>query len=243
MTNVLSLFAGIGGFELGLERAGMTIVGQVEIAPYCRRVLAKHWPEVPKHDDVRTAARWWSSQPRPHVDVVCGGFPCQDISSANVVGRGAGLAGRKSGLWSAFADVVESVRPRWVLVENGPEWRNWTPAVRSDLHELGYGTGALVLPAGALGAPHRRPRVFVVADAHGEGEPLRALHAQVARLRAVPVGSGRWTPGTRPVGVADGIPERMDRLRVLGNAVVPAVAELLGRLVLDELDDVAAVSA
>lgn len=91
--NVLSLFAGIGGLELGLERAGMTVVGQVEINPYCQQVLAKHWPDVPRHNDVRTAVEWWESETRPNVDVVCGGFPCQDISNA---GARRGITGPKS---------------------------------------------------------------------------------------------------------------------------------------------------
>ena len=80
--NVLSLFAGIGGIELGLERAGMTTVGQVDIDPFCRRLLAQHWPGVPQHDDIRSASEWWASEPRPFVDVVCGGFPCQPFSNA-----------------------------------------------------------------------------------------------------------------------------------------------------------------
>src|SRR5690606_23421248 len=80
--NILSLFAGVGGLELGLEWAGMRTVGQVEIDPYCQRVLAHHWPDVPRHDDVNTAPHWWRSEPRPPVDVVCGGFPCQPFSLA-----------------------------------------------------------------------------------------------------------------------------------------------------------------
>lgn len=94
--NVLSLFAGIGGLELGLERAGMNVVGQVEIDPYCVRVLAKHWPDVPRHDDVRTAAEWWLSQERPEVDVICGGFPCQPFSTAGLRG---GLADEHGPTW------------------------------------------------------------------------------------------------------------------------------------------------
>ena len=94
--NVLSLFAGIGGLELGLERAGMTVVGQVEIDPWAQQVLAKHWPDTPRHDDVRTAPEWWLSKERPTVDVVAGGFPCQDLSLA---GKGAGITGERSGLW------------------------------------------------------------------------------------------------------------------------------------------------
>ena len=80
--SVLSLFTGIGGLDLGLERAGMTLVGQVEIDPFCRAVLARHRPEVPRHDDVRTTGAWWATRPRPTVDVIAGGFPCQPFSAA-----------------------------------------------------------------------------------------------------------------------------------------------------------------
>lgn len=80
--NILSLFSGIGGLELGLEQAGMNTVGQVEINPWCRTVLEKHWPTIPRHDDVQTAITWWESEQRPDVDLICGGFPCQDISNA-----------------------------------------------------------------------------------------------------------------------------------------------------------------
>lgn len=104
---VLSLFAGIGGIELGLERAGMTTVGQVELDPYCQRVLARHWPEVPRHDDVRTAPEWWASEPRPAVDVICGGFPCQPFSTA---GLRRGVADDRWG-WPWMADVIRAVRP------------------------------------------------------------------------------------------------------------------------------------
>ncbi len=87
--NYLSLFSGIGGLDLGFDRAGMSCVGQVERDPFCQRVLAKHWPEVPRHDDVRTAPDWWLGTARPAVDVVVGGFPCQPFSTA---GRRQGVA-------------------------------------------------------------------------------------------------------------------------------------------------------
>ncbi len=112
--NVLSLFAGIGGLELGLERAGMTTVGQVEIDPWCRQVLARHWPDVPRHDDVRTAPDWWASTERPPVDVVCGGFPCQPFSTA---GLRRGVTDERWG-WPWMADVIRMARPRYVVVEN-----------------------------------------------------------------------------------------------------------------------------
>jgi DNA (cytosine-5)-methyltransferase 1 len=229
--NVLSLFSGIGGLDLGLERAGMTVVGQVEIDPWCRKVLAKHWPEVPRHDDVRTAAEWWGGRRAP--DLVCGGFPCQDISNAHTNGIRAALAGDKSGLWYSFAAIVAALRPRWVIAENVAAWRRWVPGVRADLAGLGYASVPVEVPAGSRGAPHPRPRVFVVAYADSEGESLRAIHAEVAGLRPVPRDGGHWRePFAGPVRVADGLPARMDRLRGLGNAVVPQVAEHIGRLIL-----------
>lgn len=112
--NVLELFAGIGGLSLGLQRAGMRIVGNVEINPYCRAVLARHWPEVPSHDDVRTATTWWRSRPRPRVDVVAGGYPCQPES----------LAGKRRGTddprwrWPHIANLIDQLRPTYVIGEN-----------------------------------------------------------------------------------------------------------------------------
>ena len=106
-----SLFAGIGGFDLGLERAGMVCKWQVEIDEYATRVLEKHWPTVRRWNDVRT----FPPEGDWNVDVICGGFPCQDIS---VAGKGAGLAGARSGLWYEFARIIRHIRPRWVIVEN-----------------------------------------------------------------------------------------------------------------------------
>lgn len=232
--NVLSLFSGIGGLDLGLERAGMTTVGQVEIDPYCLRVLTKHWPEVPKHDDVRTCVEWWGSEPRPTVHVIAGGFPCQDISSAHTNGVRLGLHGEKSGLWRYFEIVVDAIRPRWVIVENSPDWWKWTPRVRSDLYGLGYGTAALRLSAGSFGAPHRRPRSFVVAHADGQGEPLRALYEKASELRPIPRSRGHWWNAfAGAFRVAHGLPDRVHRLRGLGNAVVPQVGEYVGRLIVE----------
>ena len=230
--NVLSLFAGIGGLELGLERAGMTTVGQVEIDPYCQRVLARHWPEVDRHDDVRTTAAWWDAQPRPTVDVVCGGFPCQPFSEA---GRRLGTDDPRWG-WPWFADVVRAVRPRYVVVENVAALLRHTEAfgsVLGDLATVGFDAEWSVLPACAMGAPHTRERLFLVAHPAGKrGE-------QRGRVELAEVGNQErhlhhWQAVAEPHRVADGIPRRMDRLRTLGNAVVPAVAEHIGRLIVED---------
>lgn len=158
--NVLSLFAGIGGLELGLERAGMTVVGQVEINEWCRRVLAKHWPDVPRYEDVRTAAEWWLSEERPPVDVISGGFPCQPVS----------LAGRRRGqdderwLWPAMADTIRVLRPRYAVMENVPGLLvRGMGDVLGDLAAIGYDAEWRIVSAASIGAPHLRRRVFIVA--------------------------------------------------------------------------------
>lgn len=157
-----SLFSGIGGLELGLERAGLgPVVFQVERDPFCQAVLAKHWPNVPRFNDVREVG----AANLPRVDVLCGGFPCQDVSAA---GKGAGLAGERSGLWYEFARIVDELRPGLVVVENVTSGkRRWLPAVRRHLHMLGYDSSAVALSAADAGAPHLRRRVFVVAHAFG----------------------------------------------------------------------------
>lgn len=228
MLTIGSLFAGIGGLELGLERAGLGPVRwQVEIEPFCRTVLAKHWPNTTRYSDVREVGEGLEA-----VDLLCGGFPCQDLSNARTNGTRAGLDGDKSGLWREYRRIAGLIRPRWIVVENIAAWHRWLPVVRRDLDALGYASVPLELPAGAVGAPHERPRIFVVAHAHGEGEPLRAIHAEMAGVRAL--SGALWNLGrTPPRGfrMDDGIPRGMDRRRALGNAVVPQVAEAIGRLI------------
>jgi len=156
------LFAGIGGFSLGLERAGMTCAWQVEIDPYATAVLNKHWPDVPKHDDVRTfpPAHTHTHTQDFSVDLICGGFPCQDIS---VAGKGAGLTGERSGLWNDFARIIRTVRPRWVVIENVPALTaRGLGTVLGDLAEIGFDAEWHCIPASAVGAPHRRERIWIV---------------------------------------------------------------------------------
>jgi DNA (cytosine-5)-methyltransferase 1 len=248
-----SLFSGIGGLELGLEWAGLgPVLWQVELDPFCRAVLAKHWPNVTRFNDI--------TQPRdyPHVDLICGGFPCQDVSDA---GARRGLKGERSSLWWYFAKVVEVVRPAWVVVENVAQGavHLWLPTVRRHLCELGYRATPVRLSAADVGAHHLRRRVFVVAHAHGDGKSARAVDAEMARLskslgnshgdgrvdgarsghagRPEPAEGGWWAPEPAVGRVAHGVPGRLDRrrLRALGNAVVPQCAEAIGRMICNDM--------
>ncbi len=292
--NVGSLFSGIGGFDFGLERAGMRVAWQCEADPFCRRVLARHWPDVPCYPDVRELRN------AERVDVLCGGFPCQDLSYA---GKGAGIDGARSGLWSEYARLIGELRPGYVIVENvAALLARGLERVLGDLATLGYDAEWDCLPASAFGAPHRRDRLWLVAYPEGaewgdaqlqgvaptgeraaeSGERSGALPGarDVADAEGLPVGArlredeprgvGRGRPGDGggededvqdaderalqpwrvggriaqtggsewwavepPVGrVAHGVPDRLDQLAALGNALVPQIAEWLGRMIL-----------
>lgn len=224
---VLDLFSGIGGFSLGLERTGgFKTVAFCEIDPFCRRVLAKHWPEVPCHDDVRTLH---GLQYGP-IDVVCGGFPCQPYSSASR-GRRKG-AGDDRALWPEMLRVVAESSPSWVIGENVTHIESMDlERVVSDLEAIGYGVGALEIPACAVGHDHRRPRIWICSYAYRDGKPDLPLNAEVARLSR---GDGFVASHSR---AAHGLPRGMDAYRrsALGNAVVPQIPELIGRAILESL--------
>lgn len=219
-----SLFTGIGGLDLGLERAGMEIRWQVEIDPFCRAVLEKHWPHVPKYGDIREVK---GDELEP-VDLICGGFPCQPIS---VAGRRLGEADPRW-LWPEFARIVRVVRPKYVLVENVPGLLvRGMGGVLGDLAALGYDAEWDCIPAAAVGAPHLRDRVFIVAYPHGYDLQTRVFEPSRARATKP---STRWGPDKPGVDRAlDGVPRRVDRLRALGNAVVPQVAEWIGRMIME----------
>jgi DNA (cytosine-5)-methyltransferase 1 len=319
MMRVLDLFSGIGGFSLGLERAGMRTVAFCEINPFCRRVLRKHWPEVPIYDDIRQLTARRLAADGIAADVLCGGFPCQDISNA---GRGAGMDGERSGLWAEYARLLGELRPRYVIVENvAALLGRGLGRVLGDLAALGFDAEWHCIPASAVGAPHRRDRIWIVAydasrgeqdephrSSHPEGQPVGAVdrasdriesghsaersehHRGSAPVLAPPVadalgaglegrarlagylaiqlaasqrggalpdadeqhrrpgesqgsgrrlaygseaGDGSWWFSEPDVGrVANGVPSRVDRLRAIGNAVVPQIPELIGRAIL-----------
>jgi DNA (cytosine-5)-methyltransferase 1 len=238
--NVLSLFAGIGGLDLGLERAGMTVVGQVEIDPFCLSVLAKHWPEVPHHDDVRTAVEWWRSGRRPPIDLVCGGFPCQPTSEA---GLKLGTADERW-LWPEMALIIEALHPEWVVWENVPGLRTrGLDIVHSDLLRLGYRHRVGWASACAVGAPHARRRLFGISHTTGVGrstgwpEPCHLDQATGQEPRSEAVRVAQWPDEPRMDRVAYGISRGVDRRTALGNAVVPQVAEYIGRLVMQAAEN------
>lgn len=162
-----SLFTGVGGLELGLEWSGLgRTAWQVESNRKVWPVLERYWPGVQRHADAREVG---VANLAP-VDLICGGFPCQDVSSA---GKRAGLSGDRSGLWHEFARVVTEMRPWWVVVENVTSGAiKWVDPVRGALEELGYASLPVTLQASDLGAPHRRSRIFIVAS-NGDHRRLR----------------------------------------------------------------------
>ncbi len=235
---VLSLFSGIGGLDLGLERAGMTVVAQSEVDPYASRVLRKHWPDVPNLGDITKITEADLERLGP-IDLVCGGFPCTDLS---VAGKQEGMGqGTRSGLFWEMARIVRLVRPRIWLMENVSALLGrgeWMGALLGEISASGIFQRVEwdCIPAAAVGAPHERDRVFVVADTSSDGwetrsQYFRILSSTKRRNR------GTWNdkrvdqPGIERM--ADGVPSRVDRLRGLGNAVVPQVAEHVGRIIME----------
>lgn len=166
MRRHVDLFSGIGGFALAASWAGYQTVQFVEIDRFCQQVLHKHWPEVNIHDDIRT---FDGTSLAGTIDLLTGGFPCQPYS---VAGKRAGESDDRA-LWPEMRRVIAEVRPRWVVGENVAGFVSMgLDDLLADLASLGYETGALVVPAAAVGAPHRRDRIWIVA--HAEREPVRA---------------------------------------------------------------------
>jgi DNA (cytosine-5)-methyltransferase 1 len=233
---LLDLFSGVGGFSLGLERTGgFKTVAFCEIDPFCRRVLAKHWPEVPCYDDIRELTAERLTADGIAVDAICGGFPCQDISSA---GKQAGLAGVRSRLWRAMARLIGEIRPSYVILENSSELlRLGAGEVFADLAALGFHIQWDCIPACAVGAPHGRDRIWIVAHAPQE-QGVHQPNIGYEFRRWLSDNRDAWvscpweTSSAAVCGVDDGIPDRVDRTGALGNAVVPQIPELIGNAIL-----------
>lgn len=237
---VLDLFSGIGGFSLGLERAGMETVAFCEIEPFQRAVLAHHWPDVPCFEDVTTLTKEdLVDAGIIAVDVICGGFPCQDLSTS---GSRLGLDGERSGLWREILRLVGELRPDFLVMENSPELLDgWFSDVLGPLAALGYDAEWECIPANPIGSPQWRDRVWVVAypSSFGQSRPgglLNAIHptpdafgeasgiVDAFQRRALPFVCERH----------DGVPAWLaqHQLSALGNAVVPQIPEIIGRAIM-----------
>lgn len=272
--HVLDLFSGIGGFSLGLERTGgFKTVAFCEIDKKAQLVLRKHWPDTPIFNDVCALTGDLLNAAQLHVDVIAGGFPCQDISLA---GKGAGLAGERSGLWAEFHRLIREIKPCYAPIENVSALRSrGLEDVLWSLFEIGYNAEWHCIPASAIGAPHRRDRIWIVAHPRHRGwrnvcpskeqkneererskntdkvggssaksafaadalcqglERQRALSGRIAQ-ELKNTSYARWWNLEPAVGrVAHGISGRVDRLKQLGNAVVPQIPQLLGQAILD----------
>jgi DNA (cytosine-5)-methyltransferase 1 len=219
---VLDLFSGIGGFSIGLERAGFETIAFCENNADCQRVLAHHWPEVPIFGDVceLTADRLGR-----RVDLITGGFPCQRWSTAS---RGRP---RARDLWPEQRRLVEELRPDWVSAENVPGiGHDGVDRVSSELESLGYRVWPFDLDTALPQRQRGRIRFIWLAYANRDGEPRRSKYAEVACVRPIP--RRREADHRPPLGMDDGLPQRMDRLHGLGNALTPTIAELIGRAIL-----------
>ena len=273
-----SLFSGIGGLDLGLERAGMRVIWQSEIEPFACRVLKKHWPEVPNYGDIKKIE--WEKVERPNV--LCGGYPCQPFSTA---GKRKGEEDPRH-LWPWVREAISRLRPDYAILENVRGHLTMGGlSVIGDLAAVGYNAEWRIVSAASVGANHRRDRIIIVAypdnagdrtprsDINGDGSATEQERQNVAQFGTSGRGSGMadaagarreafnvqteadgtenafylslrerrlyaWWETEPDVGrVANGIPNRVDRLRGLGNAVVPQVAEVIGRLVIEHANN------
>lgn len=221
--NVLDLFSGIGGFSLGLERAGMHTVAFCEANERKRAILARHWPHVPCFPDVATLSG--DSLGGLAIDLVAGGFPCQDVSHS---GRRAGIEGQRSGLWAHFSRILRLLEPKFALVENVPGLLSrGMGTVLADLAAGGYDAEWDCIPAAALGAPHLRARIWILAYPRGFRDEA---HDTVFAGRSELVVHPAWPAEPEASRVDDGFPGWM--VGAAGDAVVPQVVETIGRAIM-----------
>ena len=242
---VLDLFSGIGGFSLGLEAAGMETIAFCEFDKHAQKVLKKHWPCVPIHDDIRTLD---GKQYRGTVDVICGGFPCQDLS---VAGKQAGFDGERSSLYTEMLRVISECLPRYAIFENvtgllAGESGRWFGQFLYDLASIGYDAEWHCISASELGAYHHRDRVWIIAYPNGERgqgcaketdkikQYIQQLNGSIQGVREL--SHSNESPLLR---TDDGLPGRLDRslarqrIKRLGNAVVPQIPEAIGLAIME----------
>jgi DNA (cytosine-5)-methyltransferase 1 len=232
-----SLFSGIGGFDLGLENAGMKVIWQSEIETHCCAILKKHWPDIPNLGDVKKIN--WSTIEHP--DVLCGGYPCQPFS---VAGLRKGQYDERN-LWPYFSEAIRTIRPKYAIMENVRGHLSLGfKEVLQDLSDIGYDAEWQVIPASAVGAPQKRERLFIVAypkkllsnvgnnNLQSSVKPKTFSKPRNSNRKTNEESRPRWKNEPNVGRVADGIPFRVDRLKGLGNAIVPQVAQLIGERIL-----------
>lgn len=257
---VLDLFSGIGGFSLGLERAGMETVAFCEIDPHARKVLKKHWPEIYIHQDIRDIGitevpvniiEDSVNDMLRNINVICGGFPCQGASTANTNGKG--IDDERTGLWSEYFRLIKEIKPRYVIAENVPNLRNRGLAkVIKDLSSVGYVGRFDVISARAFGAAHQRERLFIVATHSDNNGFIREAYAESTqnskkfwesnrRTKRPFMQGAKWPAEPRLDRVVHGVSDwsredrnaRKERIKQLGNSVVPAIPEWIGRQIIE----------
>jgi DNA (cytosine-5)-methyltransferase 1 len=238
---VLDLFSGIGGFSLGLERAGMKTIAFCEIEEFPRKVLRKHWPDVPIFNDVRELH---AEDITGTVDLICGGFPCQDLSCA---GKQKGFEGERSSLYVEMLRLISECRPKYAVFENVTALLSgnggaWFAQFLYDLAEVGCDAEWHCIPASYLGAVHRRDRVWIIAYPNGANVESLDLQKSLRTYTQKPFGweLTRTTDACLRAddyavmrGKYDGVRETMDMLKALGNSVVPQIPELIGRAIME----------
>jgi DNA (cytosine-5)-methyltransferase 1 len=245
---VLDLFSGIGGFSIGLERTGgFETVAFCEIEEFPRRVLAKHWPKVPCYHDVKQLTANTLARDGIAVDVITGGFPCQDLS---VAGKQIGIEGPRSGLWRELVRLIGEIRPSFAVLENVTGLLNrGLDVVLGALAQIGYDAEWHCIRACRFGLPHIRDRIWIIAYPAGQRwagvlrdifqfgiePPKEGAAIALDTQNFFDAGQcGRQGLGEPPFFRGnDGVSNRVDRLKSIGNAVVPQIPELIGRAILD----------
>jgi DNA (cytosine-5)-methyltransferase 1 len=240
----LDLFSGIGGFALGLNRAGFETVAFCEIDPFCQRILKKHWPDVPIIEDVKDAEKFDAIG---DVEIITGGYPCQPWSAA---GLKRGEADDRH-LWPAMFEVIKRKRPTWVIGENVAGHASMgLDQVLTDLEAEDYQARAFIIPACAVDSHQKRDRCWILAHSQsrrsgGGGSEEHRIDKRFVfeeeqegrKVWSEIEGCGllhRWDETQSPVrGMADGVPDWVDRVKSLGNAVVPKIPEIIGKAIME----------
>lgn len=243
---VLDLFSGIGGLSLGLERTGgFKTVAFCEINKFCQKILKKHWPDVPIYEDVRTLKH------EGPIDVICGGFPCQDVSvAASSHKNESGIDGERSGLWNPYKGIIKDLAPDIVVIENVPNLRSkGLTKVLQDLWSLGYDAEWFLIPSSANGGVQNRDRIWIIAYLTGKRVERLFTGRGIGKIRqgrtcsqedlqqvfSEPLKGFSW-PQPIICGRDSRVPNWVDRIKALGNSVDPYMAEMIGAEILEGIE-------